>query len=73
MEMLQAFQEKISYAVEKVKALKEEKDNLERRISELEEVFRLKDQEIERIASENSSIRSQLESLLNELELIELK
>lgn len=71
--MLKTFEEKIAFAVEKVKTLKEEKNNLEKRIQELEGALRLKDQEIERLNGEKGSIKKQIEGLLGELESIELK
>lgn len=72
-EVLKTFDEKIAIAVEKVRALKEEKERLERRVEELENAARLKDMEIERLGMEKSSIKNQIEDLLNELETIGLK
>lgn len=72
-EVLKTFEEKIAIAVEKVRALKEEKERLERRVKELEDAARLKDMEIERLGMEKSSIKNQIEDLLNELETIGLK
>lgn len=72
MEMFKTFEEKISFAVEKVKALKEEKTGLEERIKELENALRQKDLDIERLSSEKTFIKSQIEDLLNELEPVEL-
>lgn len=72
-EVLKTFDEKIAIAVEKVRSLKEEKEKLERRVKELEDAIRLKDMEIERLGREKSSIKNQIEDLLNELETIELK
>lgn len=72
-EVLKTFDEKIAIAVEKVRALKEEKERLERRVKELEDAARLKDMEIERLGMEKSSIKNQIEDLLNELETIGLK
>ncbi len=72
-EVLKTFDEKIAIAVEKVRALKEEKERLERRVEELEDATRLKDMEIERLGMEKSSIKNQIEDLLNELETIGLK
>ncbi|MBZ0155698.1 MAG: DUF724 domain-containing protein [Alphaproteobacteria bacterium] len=71
--MLKNFEEKITYAVEKVKTLKEEKSALERRIQELEEIVTSKDQEIERLTAEKSAIKQQIENLFTELESIEVK
>lgn len=72
-EVLKTFDEKIAIAVEKVRALKKEKERLERRVEELEDAARLKDMEIERLSMEKSSIKNQIEDLLNELETIGLK
>ncbi len=71
--MLKTFEEKITYAVEKVKILKEEKSSLEKRIGELESIIGSKDQEIEKLTSERVNIKAQIEDLFNELESIELK
>ncbi len=71
--MLKTFEEKITYAVEKVKILKEEKSGLEKRIGELESIIDSKNQEIEKLTSERVNIKSQIEDLFNELESIELK
>ena len=71
--MLKTFEEKLTYAIEKVKTLKEEKNNLEREIEGLRDSLRLKDQEIERLTLERSTIKTQIEDLFNELESIELK
>ncbi|MGO9613028.1 MAG: hypothetical protein ACLPX5_08335 [Dissulfurispiraceae bacterium] len=73
MEMLKTFEEKITYAVEKVKALKEEKIALEKRVSDLEKKIVLKDQELERQTIEKASIKKQIEELLTELDTLELK
>ncbi|MBI5213091.1 MAG: hypothetical protein HY957_06930, partial [Nitrospirae bacterium] len=60
MEILKTFEEKITYAVEKVKALKEEKYNLEKRIEELEDAVRSKDLEIEHLVMEKASVKGQI-------------
>ncbi|RME66300.1 MAG: cell division protein ZapB, partial [Nitrospirae bacterium] len=64
--------EKISGAIEKVKALKQERDSLRQRVSELEALVSQKDQEIETLKAERTSLRGQLEELLRELESIQL-
>lgn len=69
--ILKAFEEKISIAVQKVKTLKEEKDKLENRVKELEGIIKAKDIEIERLSVEKTAIKSQIEKLLSELESIE--
>ncbi|MCL4456885.1 MAG: hypothetical protein M1147_10330 [Nitrospirae bacterium] len=71
MEILKTFEEKITYAVEKVKALKEEKYNLEKRIEDLEDAVRSKDMEIEQLVMEKASVKEQIAELLNELESLE--
>ena len=73
MEMLKTFEEKITYAIEKIKILKEEKGGLERKIEELKDMIDSKNQEIERLNVERTSIKTQLEDLFNELESIDLK
>ncbi len=72
MDRLKNLEEKINAAVEKVKALKEEKVLLERKIRELETVLNEKNLEIEGLKSEKTSIGSQIQELLNELDTIEV-
>jgi len=72
MDMLKTFEEKITYAVEKIKILKEEKNILDRRIEELESMLRVKEQEVDKLTVEKASIKSQIEDLFNELDSIEL-
>jgi chromosome segregation ATPase len=69
---LKNLDEKITSAVSKVKALKEEKVVLERRIRELEAQLAEKNQEVERLSSEKAAIKNQVEDLLNELETLEI-
>ncbi len=71
--MLKTFEEKITYAVEKIKMLKEEKNNLVKQLEELESIIKSKDNEIDKLMVEKASIKNQLEDLFNELDLIELK
>lgn len=73
MNMLKSFDEKIAYAVEKIKILKDEKTNLEKRVEELEDMMKSKDQEIDKLIIEKTAIKNRIEDLFNELELIELK
>jgi len=68
LERLKNLEEKISVAVERVKALKEEKTILERKLREYEEMLNEKNREIEAMRSEKSSIGIQLEELLTELD-----
>lgn len=72
MDRLKNLEEKITAAVEKVKALKEEKNLLERKIRDLETLLNEKNREIETLRSEKSSIGNQLQELLSELETIEI-
>lgn len=72
MEVLKAFEEKIAMAVERVKNLKEEKLALEKRIKELENIIMSKDIEIEKLTTEKTTIRAQIEDMLAELEAVEL-
>jgi|OpeIllAssembly_1097287.scaffolds.fasta_scaffold55118_3 chromosome segregation ATPase len=69
---LKNLDEKIANAVSKVKALKEEKVVLERRIRELEAQLMEKNREVEKLSSEKTAIKSQVEDLLNELETLEI-
>ena len=73
MNMLNTFEEKITYAVEKIKMLKEEKNNLGKQIEKLESMIKSKDNEIDKLMVEKASIKTQLEDLFNELDSIELK
>lgn len=72
MNRLKNLDEKIASAVNKVKALKEEKTVLERKIRELEALLNEKNQEIESLSSEKTAIKNQIEDLLNELETLEI-
>lgn len=72
METLKTLEEKISTAIDRIKSLKEEKIVLERKVRELESLLNQKNMELERLNSEKSSIKGQIEGLLNELEGIEL-
>jgi len=71
LEKLKGLEDKITIAVEKVKAIKEENMTLQKRIRELEELLNEKSIEIEQLRSEKNTIRDQIESLINELEMIE--
>ncbi len=72
LDRLKNLEEKIAAAIERVKALKEEKLLLERNIRDLEALLEEKNREVEMLKSEKSSIGRQLEELLNELENIEM-
>lgn len=72
MDRLKNLEEKIAVAVDRVKALKEEKASLEKKIRELQAVLDEKNQEIESLRSEKTSIKSQVEELLEELETLEI-
>ena len=73
LERLRDLDKKIADAINKVKTLKEEKVLLERKIKELEARLDEKNQEVERIASEKTGIKTQIEELLNELEGLDIK
>lgn len=73
MDVFKSFEEKIAYAVEKIKTLKDEKTGLEKRIAELEDLMNSKDQEIDKLKAEKTAIKGQIENLFNELESIGLK
>ena len=72
LERLKNLEEKIAAVVERVKALKEEKNSLENRIRELEVSLNEKSRTIEALTAEKTSIKTQVEELLTELETIEL-
>lgn len=72
MDRLKNLEQKITAAVERVKALKEDKALLERKIRDLESLLDERNKEIETLKSEKNSIGSQLEELLNELDTIEI-
>ncbi|HKN18305.1 MAG TPA: hypothetical protein VJW95_00805 [Dissulfurispiraceae bacterium] len=71
--MLKTFEEKITFAVEKIKMLKEEKNNLVKQLEELEGIIKSKDNEIDKLMLEKASIKTQLEDLFNELDSLEFK
>ena len=72
LDRLKNLEEKIASAVEKVKALKEEKILHERKIRDLEALLEERNHEVQALKSEKKNIGSQLEELLNELETIEI-
>lgn len=72
MDRLKNLEEKIATAVDRVKALKEEKISLEKKIKELEALLNDKNREVESLKDEKTSIKSQVEELLEELETLEI-
>lgn len=66
--MPNSIEQKIAQAVEKVKSLKEEKEALEKRVSELETELRQKDSEIAALADEKAGVKHQIETLLDEID-----
>jgi FtsZ-binding cell division protein ZapB len=66
-------EEKIMKALEKVRALKEEKLALEQSNLALQEAVQVRDREIERLNTEKTGVREQIEGLLTELESFELR
>ncbi len=72
MDTLKVFEEKISYAIEKIKTLKDEKAALENRIVELEMIIKQKDAEIENLNEDKYKIKGQIEELVRELDSIQL-
>jgi len=70
---MQSVEEKIAQAIEKVRILKEEKNAVEKRNRDLEETLRVKEQEIERLSNEKTTIKTQIEDLIRELDSFELK
>jgi chromosome segregation ATPase len=71
LEKLKNLEDKIATAIERVKTLKDEKILLQRKIRELEELLDEKNHEIEHLRSEKNVVKSQIEDLLTELEMIE--
>lgn len=63
-------EEKLQNAIEKIKSLKSEKEELERRVSNLEEIIKTKNQEIENLIAERELVRRKVEELLKELDLV---
>ena len=72
MDRLRNLEEKITAAVERVKALKEEKTLLDKKIKDLEIMLNERNQEIEALRTEKSSVGHQLEELLRELDSLEM-
>jgi len=62
-------EEKIVSAVERIKILKQEKEELQKKVNTLEEVLKTKNQEIENLLLEREAIKKQIEELLKELDL----
>jgi|YNPBryantNP2012_1023418.scaffolds.fasta_scaffold00998_8 FtsZ-binding cell division protein ZapB len=62
-------EEKIMSALEKIKILKKEKEELQKKVEYLEETLKTKNQEIEKLISEKELIKKQIEELLKELDL----
>lgn len=62
-------EEKIVSAVERIKILKQEKEELQKKVNTLEEALKTKNQEIENLLSEREAIKKQIEELLKELDL----
>jgi chromosome segregation ATPase len=73
LEKLKNLEDKITTAIERVKTLKEEKSVTDRRIKELERLLDDKNQEVELLRAEKNQIKSQLETLLSELEALEVE
>ena len=73
MDKLKSLEDKIANAIERVKTLKEEKAVTDRKIKELEEMLNEKNQELEQLRAEKGLVKNQLETLLGEIESIELE
>jgi len=73
LEKLKSLDDKISTAIERVKTLKEEKSITDRKIKELERLLDEKNQEVEQLRSEKNVIKNQLESLISEIEALEIE
>ena len=73
LEKLKNLENKIAIAIDRVKTLKEENTLMERKIRELEGLLNEKNQELEHIRSEKNVVKSQIETLLNELDALEVE
>ena len=73
LDKLKSLEDKIANAIERVKTLKEEKAITDRKIKELEEMLDEKNQELEQLRAEKGLVKNQLETLLGEIESIELE
>ncbi|MCS7203452.1 MAG: cell division protein ZapB [Thermodesulfovibrio sp.] len=62
-------EEKIVAALEKIRALKLQNEELRKRVNSLEETLRQKDSEIENLLKERQIIKKHIETLLTELDL----
>ncbi|MFZ5906488.1 MAG: cell division protein ZapB [Nitrospirota bacterium] len=71
MDKFKTLEDKIAATIDRVKALKEEKILMEKRIRELEQLLDEKNQEVEQMRSEKNVVRSQIETLLDELETLD--
>jgi chromosome segregation ATPase len=71
LDKFKTLEDKIAATIERVKSLKEEKILMERRIKELERLLDEKNQEVEQMRSEKNVVKSQIETLLDELETLD--
>lgn len=71
LDKFKTLEDKIAATIDRVKALKEEKILMEKRIRELEQLLDEKNQEVEQMRSEKNVVRSQIETLLDELETLD--
>ena len=71
LETLKNLETQISGAIDKIRLLKDAKTTLEKRVSELESMLDMKNEELLRVTGEKNSIKDQIEGLLNELQNIE--
>jgi chromosome segregation ATPase len=86
LEKIRNLEEKISTVIEKARQLRKEKDDSLRRVEELEGLMALKDQEIaslkrdlemknadlDRLLGEKNSVTEQIETILGELDHLEI-
>jgi uncharacterized coiled-coil DUF342 family protein len=73
LDKLRSLEDKIATAIERVKTLKEEKAITDRKIQELEEMLDEKNQELQQLRAEKNLVKTQLETLLGEIESIEFE
>jgi chromosome segregation ATPase len=73
LDKFKTLEDKIAATIERVKALKEEKVSMEKRIRELEVMLDEKNQEIEQLRFEKNTVKSHIETLIGELDTLEVE
>ena len=73
LDKFKTLEDKIAATIERVKALKEEKVMMEKKIKELQQLLDEKNQEIEQLKYEKNTVKSQIETLIGELDTLEVE